>query len=177
LLEARKNIDVNLNSLRTFVGWALFGEKDHVSPGIGIIEFKVRILLNNSGIAPEDIVELVSRHLIISLTLYREGPKTLKSYLLTCINHGLDKIMGSIQRKEVFQSLKQNSPYRKSEEEFESSEKSSFQNEHVATVKKIAEIETTKPFLRSSSNPMVVLKKKLNKPVERTYLDLYDGKF
>jgi hypothetical protein len=174
LLEAKKNIDVNLYPLRTFVGWALFGKKDHISPGIGTMEFKARILSRHYGMAPEDIVEKVSRQLIISLMLYEEGAKTLKSFLLTCINYSLDKTMGMMGRKEALYMPKPIRAYREREVNTGLRPNAQPSKKYDDEIETFGGIETSKPAMPKSPTPAVVLRKKKAVPAERTFLDLYD---
>jgi hypothetical protein len=177
LLDSRKNIEANLYPLKTFAAWALFANKHHISPGIAIIESKGKIIIEHYGMSAEDVVERISRHLIISIMIYEEGPKTLKSFLLSCINYSLDKIMGDMRRKETFQVPEPTRAYREREIDSRFMCNDTSPEQLDGRIEIFDDIETRKPSLRKPTTPTVVLRKKKTEPVERTFLDLYDDDF
>jgi hypothetical protein len=177
LLTAKKVIENNLYPLKTYVAWVLFGKKDHISPGIAVIETKGRLLREHYGLSPEQIVEKVSKSLLASLVQYVEGQKTLKSFLLFSINYDLDRIMSDTRRPEAVHVPKIMRTYRERELDSELMESGPSLDNDTNQISILDKIETKRPFVKSEYNPAVVIRRKKVDPEMPTVLDLYNNAF
>lgn len=160
LLTAKNNIGANLYPLKTFVAWALFANKDYTSPGIATIETKGILLRTHYGMSTEDIVERVSKFLVMSFVQYVESQQTIKSFLLSCINYNLDKIMADMRRKEIVYAPKPNRTYSSKDIDSRPICNDTFLEKHDDTIGFFNGIKTKKPLIRQATSPTVVLRKK-----------------
>jgi hypothetical protein len=177
LLNAKKAIEADLYPLKTFVAWVLFGKKDHISPGIAVIETKGRLLREHYGLSSEEIVARVSRFILASFVQYVNGQKTLKSFLLTNINFTLDRMMSdtrTLKAVEVPKILTTYSERERNSELLETEPNLENDTDQFAILDKI---QTKRPFVKSEYNPAVVIRRKKVDPEMPTVLDLYNNAF
>ena len=177
LLNAKKAIEPNLYPLKTHVAYTLFGKKDNLSPVIATVEAKARMLITHYGLSAEDVVDRVSKFLLMPLVKYVEGQRTIKSFLLHSINHIMDRMMSDLRRKETFHVPKAVREFREKElnSEFIGTEPVS---EHKDEDIEIFDgIKTKKPSMKPEQVPTVIIRRKKSEPEIRTYLDFYDDEF
>ena len=177
LLNAKKAIEADLYPLKTFVAWVLFGKKDHISPGIAVIEAKGRLLRVHYGLSSDEIVESVSRFILASFVKYVDGQKTIKSFLLTNINFTLDRMMSDTRKFKAVAVPKIMMPYRERERDSEQIESEPNHEKDTNHISILDKIETKKPFVKSEYNPAVVIRRKKVDSEMPTVLDLYNNAF
>jgi len=177
LLNAKKEIEPNLYTLKTHVAYTLFGQKDNISPIIATVEAKARMLITHYELSAEQVVERVSQFLLMSLVRYIEGQRTIKSFLLQGMNNSLDRMMSDLRRKENFhvpmtvRKLREkelNSVLIGTEPAFEDKDES---------IEVFNGIKTKKPLMKPEQVPTVVIRRRKSEPEIRTFLDFYDDEF
>jgi hypothetical protein len=177
LLNSKKAIENNLYPLKTFIGWALFGKKDRISPGLAVIETKGRLLRAHYELSSEEIVEKVSKFLITSLVQFVEGHKNIKSFLLTNINYALDRMMSDTRKIEAVRVPKAMRSYRERELDSQAMRSEHRLESDDNEIEIFERIEAKKPSDSPAKNFDVVVRRKRLEPDVRTFLDLYDKDF
>ena len=177
LLGAKKVIETNLYPLKTFVGWALFGKKDRISPGLAVIETKGRLLRAHYELSSEEIVEKVSKFLITSLVQYVVGQKTIKSFLLTNINYALDRMMSDTRKVEAVRIPKAMRSYREREMDSQAMRAEHRLEDDDNEFEVFEGIEARRPSAGPAKDSKVLVRRKKLEPDVRTFLDLYDKDF
>ena len=93
LVESRNNVVSAAQPLTTFISWVLFAPKDRVTSGIGVIEAKGKLVIQETGMEPEGLVDYLVSRILMTFLNYKPLSRTFKSVLLSRINSYLDKLL------------------------------------------------------------------------------------
>jgi hypothetical protein len=115
LVDSRNNVVSAAEPLSTFISWVLFAHKDRVSTGIGVIEAKAKLVIQETGMEHEGLVDYLVSHMMITFLSYKPLSKTYKAVLLGRINSCLDRLLSNSMRDKKYGgkivSRKNSEPY------------------------------------------------------------------
>lgn len=107
LVESRNRVIAAAEPLSTFISWVLFGQKDRVTIGIGVIEAKANIVLRETGLESEELVNHIVSNSMMTFLNYKPLSRTYKAVLLGRINSCLDRLLSDTMRDRRGFAIKQ----------------------------------------------------------------------